>query len=417
MEKDTLVSVSDQGFQDHLSEMLQEGARKLIATAVASELEEFLAVHRERNDAEGRRAVVRNGYQPERALLTGVGEVPVRMPKARDRSGAGIVFRSALVPPYLKRTRRIEEVIPALYLAGISSNDFPSALTALFGERVEGLSTNTIARLKRCWEKEYEEFRDKSWAGKRFVYVWADGIYINVRAAERRCVLVVIGCDEAGEKHFLAIEEGFRESKRSWRALLERLKTNGVEIAPKLAVGDGALGFWAALAEVWPATRTQRCWVHKTANVLNKLPKSVHAEAKAGLHEIWMAPDRKTAETAFDRFLAAWGEKYPKAAACLARDRDALLAFYDFPGAHWQHIRTTNPIESSFATIRLRADTTRNCVSAKSGLALVYKLAMSAQQRWRRLRGFKQLAKVIDGVKFTNGVDVVAESESGRKAA
>lgn len=414
MDKDTEVSFLQQSFQDTLSEMLQQGARDLIATAVESELEEFLAAHAARRDAGGRRAVVRNGHQPQRSLLTGVGEVPVRLPKTRDRSGSGLVFRSALLPPYLKRTRRMEELIPALYLAGVSSNDFPAALAALLGERVEGLSTNTIGRLKKRWETEYAAFRNKSRQGKRFVYVWADGIYINVRAAERRCVLVVIGCDAVGKKHFLAIEEGFRESKASWLALLKRLEDNGLERAPELAIGDGALGFWAALAELWPATITQRCWVHKTANVLNKLPKSVQAEAKAGLHEIWMAPNRGSAERAFDRFLAVWGEKYPKATACLERDRESLLAFYDFPAAHWQHIRTTNPIESSFATIRLRTKTTRNCVSAKSGVALLYKLAMSAESRWRRLRGFKHLPKIIEGVKFTDGVEV---KEPSRKAA
>lgn len=414
MSKDTIVSISSPAFADQLSEMLQAGARKMIATAVESELSDFLSDYAGRRDAHGRRAIVRNGYQPRRSILTGVGEVAVQIPKTRDRSGQGLCFRSALVPPYLKKTRRLEEVLPCLYLAGVSSNDFTQALKALFGEQVKGLSANSIARLKQSWEAEYQDFRHKDWHGKRFVYLWADGIYINVRAAERRCILVVIGCDSAGRKHFLAIEDGFRESKASWQALLLRLQGQGLEIAPQLAIGDGALGFWAALAEVFPSTRSQRCWVHKTANVLDKLPKSVQPEAKSALHEISQAPDRHTAEIAFKRFIEVYETKYPKAVDCLAKDHAPLLAFFDFPAAHWQHIRTSNPIESTFATIRLRSVKTRNCVSAKSGPALVYKLAISAQTRWRRLRGFEQLADVIGGIKFIDGVD---EREIGRKAA
>lgn len=410
----TLVSFSSPAFEDQLSEMLQEGARRMIATAIESELAEFMSRHAALREARGHQAVVRNGYQPERTIVTGVGPVAVQVPKTRDRSGRGICFRSRLVPPYLKKTRRVEEMLPLLYLAGISTNDFPGALRALWGESVKGLSANSIARLKRAWESEYTDFQRADWRGKRFVYLWADGIYINVRAAERRCMLVVIGCESTGKKHFLAIEDGWRESKASWSKLLLRLKDNGVEIAPKLAVGDGALGFWAALDEGYPTTRHQRCWVHKTANVLNYLPKRVQPEAKAALHEIWQAPDRAGAEAAFDRFLAVYEAKYPKAVHCLAKDREALLAFYDFPATHWQHIRTSNPIESTFATIRLRTDKTRNCVSAKSGVALVYKLAMSAEKRWRRLRGFKQLADVIDGIKFIDDID---ERQISRKAA
>ncbi len=410
----TIVPFSSSAFEDHLSEMLQEGARRMIATAIESELAEFMSRHAALCDAQGRRAVVRNGYQPERSIVTGVGPVAVRVPKTRDRSGRRRGFRSSLVPPYLKKARRVEEMLPLLYLAGISTNDFPGALEALWGESVKGLSANSIARLKRGWEKEYEGFQKADWHARRFVYLWADGIYINVRAAERRCILVVIGCDSAGRKHFLAIEDGCRESKLSWSKLLHRLKDNGLKLAPKLAVGDGALGFWAALAEVFPTTRHQRCWVHKTANVLNYLPKSVQPEAKGALHEIWQAPDRASAERAFERFIGVYEAKYPKAVNCLAKDREQLLAFYDFPAAHWQHLRTSNPIESTFATIRLRTEKTRNCVSAKSGVALVYKLAMSAQGRWRRLRGFEQLADVIEGIQFIDGID---ERVISRKAA
>lgn len=412
--KNTIVSFSDPVFRDELSELLRQGAQQLIRRAVEVELQGFLDEHVEACDAEGRRAVVRNGYQPERQVLTGVGAVKVQVPKTRDRAGEGRCFRSELLPPYLKKTRRLEAVLPWLYLKGVSTNDFDEALQALFGESVKGLSPATIVRLKHAWEAEYTAWRQKDWRGHEFVYLWADGIYVNLRSEQRRCVLVVIGCDARGHKHFLAIEEGFRESTESWKALLLSLRDRGVEIAPKLAVADGAMGFWAALAEVYPTTRAQRCWVHKTVNVLDKFPKRLHGSVKSALHEIWQADSRANAEKAFDRFIATYPAKYPKAVECLAGDREELLAFYDFPAAHWQHLRTTNPIESTFATIRLRTVKTRNCLSAKSGLSLVHQLAISAQKRWRKLRGFRQLADVIAGVKFIDGVD---ERKISRKAA
>lgn len=405
MSNDTVVSFSDPAFRDELSELVRHGAQQIIRQAVEAELKVFLDEHAQERDAQGRRAVVRNGYQPEREILTGVGAVRVRVPKTRDRAGEGRCFRSELLPPYLKKTRRLEAVIPWLYLKGVSTNDFDEALKALFGESVKGLSPATIGRLKQSWEAEYSEWRQKDWRGHEFVYLWADGIYLNVRSEERRCLLVVIGCDAHGRKHFLAIEEGYRESTESWKALLLSLKDRGVQIAPKLAVGDGAMGFWAALAEVFPTTREQRCWLHKTMNVLDKLPKSLHGEAKSALHEIWLAKTRAAAEKAFDRFVATYNAKYPKAVQCLVKDRAQLLAFYDFPAAHWQHLRTTNPIESSFATIRLRSQKTKNCVSAKTGLALVHQLALTAQKRWRKLCGHWQVADVIAGVKFIDGVD------------
>lgn len=413
MGNDTIVSFADPAFRDELSDLVRDGAQRIIRQAVEAELKGFLDTHAAERDAEGRRAVVRNGYQPEREVLTGVGPVSVRMPKTRDRVGEGRCFRSELLPPYLKKAKRLEAVIPWLYLKGVSTNDFDEALKALFGESVKGLSPSTIARLKRGWEAEYAEWRQKDWHGHEFAYLWADGIYANVSRSERRCMLVVVGCDHHGNKHFLAIEEGFRESTESWKALLLSLKDRGVNPA-RLAVGDGALGFWAALAEVYPETRDQRCWLHKTVNVLNQLPKSLHCEAKSALHAIWQADSRKHAEQAFDRFIATYEAKYPKAVHCLAKDREALLAFYDFPAAHWQHLRTTNPIESTFATIRLRTVKTRNCVSAKSGLCLMHQLAMSAQKRWRRLRGFRQLADIIAGVTFIDGID---ERTISRKAA
>lgn len=413
MSNDTTIPFADPAFTDMLSDLLRDGAQQMIKQAVQAELDTFLNTH-EDTDSAGRRAVVRNGYQPEREILTGLGPLPVALPKTRDRAGLGRRFTSALLPPYLKKTQRLEAVLPWLYLKGVSTNDFDEALQALFGESVKGLSASTISRLKTGWEDEYDAFRERDWRGHEMVYLWADGIYINVRAAERRCVLVIIGCDAHGRKHFLAIEDGFRESTESWKALLLSLRDRGLTIPPKLAIGDGAMGFWQALAEVYPKTATQRCWVHKTANVLDKLPKKLHPQAKSALHAIWQADTRPDAEKAFDRFLETYAAKYPKATACLEKDRPELLAFYDFPAAHWQHLRTSNPIESTFATIRLRTASTRNCVSAKSGLTLVYQLAMSAQKGWRRIRGFKQLADVIDGVPFIDGID---ERQLSRKAA
>lgn len=413
MDNDTIVSFCDPAFQDELSDLVRDGAQRIIREAVEAELKAFLEAHGGKRDAEGRRAVVRNGYQPERDVLTGVGPVKVRVPKTRDRAGEGRCFRSALLPPYLKKAKRLDAVLPWLYLKGVSTNDFDEALKALFGDSVKGLSPSTITRLKRGWETEYAEWRQRDWHGHEFVYIWADGIYVNVRAEERRCMLVVVGCDVHGHKHFLAIEDGFRESAASWKAVLLSLRDRGLGV-PKLAIGDGALGYWSALAEVYPDTREQRCWVHKTANVLDKLPKRQHGPVKSALHEIWQADNRAAAEKAFDRFVATYEDKYPKAVDCLVKDREVLLAFYDFPAAHWQHIRTTNPIESTFATIRLRTRKTRNCVSAKSGLSLMYQLAMSAQKRWRRLRGFHQLADLVAGTRFIDGVD---ERKISRKAA
>ena len=400
-------------FMDELSELVRAGAQQMIRAAVEAELKSFLEGFEGERDGGGRRAVVRNGYQREREVLTGVGAVKVRVPKTRDRGGAGRCFRSELLPPYLRKARRVEAVVPWLYLKGVSTNDFEEALGVLFGGEVKGLSAATVTRLKRAWEDQYREWCEGDWHGQEFVYLWADGIYVNIREDDRRCLLVVVGCDIHGRKHFLALDAGFRESAESWKAVLLSLRDRGVKPA-KLAVGDGALGFWSALAEVYPETRMQRCWVHKTANVLDKLPKRLQSSAKAMLHDIWQAETRKSADQALERFCATYEAKYPKAADCLARDRETLLTFYDFPAAHWQHLRTTNPIESTFATIRLRTVKTRNCLSAKTALSLIHQLALSAQKRWRRLRGFEQLADLVAKVKFVDGID---ERELRRKAA
>jgi len=345
--------------------------------------------------------------------------VPVKVPKVRSRTGEPVVFRSSLVPPYVRKARRVEAALPWLYLKGIATGQMQEALEVLVGPEAKGLSASVIGRLKREWEAEYTEWCRWDLGRDRWVYLWADGIYSGLRAERQKlCVLVLIGVNDRGEKHFLAIEDGVRESTQSWREVLLNLKWRGLEVPPKLAVGDGALGFWAALDEVYPETRHQRCWVHKTANVLNYLPKRAQAKAKKALQEIWMAEDRASAHTAFEHFVQSYQAKYPKAVACLERDREALLSFYDFPAEHWVHIRTTNPIESTFATIRHRTDRAKGCVSRNTMLAMIYKLGMSAEKRWRRIRGFSHLAKVIQGVTFKDGVEVNNDdADSNRDAA
>lgn len=402
---------------DPLTELLRKGARQLITDAVEAELNVLLDQHADSKDSNGHRQVVRNGYLPEREIQTGIGPVTVKVPKIRDKSGQGVKFNSALLPPYLRKTKSIEEVLPWLYLKGISTGDFHEALQALLGSDAKGLSASTISRLKQVWEKEHESWSRRDLKLKRYVYIWADGVYFNIRSeTDRQCILVVIGVTEQGRKEFIAIEDGFRESEQSWSELLLRVKAQGLKRAPKLAVGDGAMGFWKALRKVYPTTIHQRCWVHKTANVLNKLPKSIQPKVKQALHEIWMAPTKEEAYSAFDIATSTYEAKYPKAMECLEKDKDDMLAFYDFPAAHWQHIRTSNPIESTFATVRLRAAKTRGCVARHTILSMVFKLGQSAQKRWRRLRGFKLLADVIQGVQFKDGEPVapIVGEESDR---
>jgi putative transposase len=408
MKKDTVVELRRpvQG-QDLLSTMLREGAQRLVAQALQAEFEEFLGRFSEERIEGGRAAVVRNGFQPEREILTGLGPVAVRVPKARSRGDEPAVFHSRLVPPYVRRARSVEAVLPWLYLHGVSTGNMQEALAALLGPEAAGLSASAVARLKACWMEEYRLWRRAKLGGERWVYLWVDGIYSGLRAEdERLCALVVVGVNERGQKKLLAIEDGVRESKQSWREVLLELKGRGLTIPPKLAVGDGALGFWAAVREIYPETRPQRCWVHKTANVLNYLPKALQPKAKAGLHEIWMAETRAQALVAFEKFVTTFEAKYPKAVECLVKDREALLAFYDFPAEHWIHIRTTNPIESTFATIRHRTDRTKGCLTRDGMLSMIFKLGMSAEKNWYRLRGFKWLAKVISGVKFRDGIEV-----------
>ena len=396
-----------QSFTDALTALVRQGAQQIIAQAVEAELQAFLGQYQDLQDEQGRKAVVRNGYLPERTIMTGVGAVEVQVPKVRDRSGSGIKFNSSLLPPYLKRSRSVEEVLPWLYLKGVSTGDFGEALSALLGADASGLSASTISRLKAKWNDEHTDWQQRSLKSKRYVYVWADGVYFNIRAEDdRQCILVLIGVSDTGHKELLGLEAGFRESELNWKSLLLRLQDQGLSHAPLLAIGDGALGFWKALRQVFPSTQVQRCWVHKTANVLNSLPSSQQPQAKQALKDIYLAATKTDAATAFERFIKTYEAKYPKTVECLSKDRAALLTFYDFPAEHWLHIRTSNPIESTFATVRLRTDKTRGCVSQSSILSLVFKLVQSAQQRWLRIQKFDRLTQVIEGVKFIDGVTV-----------
>jgi putative transposase len=412
--EDTVVALPRPGSSvadDPLLAVLREGARRMLMQAIEAEVAAFLAGHGELVDGQGRRRVVRNGHAPERQIQTGIGPIEVRRPRVRDRGTAAdapIRFTSAILPAYLRRTKNLEELLPWLYLKGVSTGQFEEALAALLGPDALGLSAATIRRLSESWQAEHERWRGRDLSTRRYVYLWADGVYFTPRLEhERQCLLVLIGADASGRKELLAIEDGFRESAQSWKELLLRLRDeNGLVLAPELATGDGALGFWQALHQVWPDTRQQRCWVHKTANVLNALPKSLHGKAKQDLHAIYEAENRAKADLAFDRFIAKYGAKYDKAVACLTKDRDVLLAFYAVPAEHWKHIRTTNPIESTFATVRLRTDKTKGCLSRQTALAMVFKLAKSAERRWRRLDGTERLAQVIAGVRFRDGEPV-----------
>ena len=386
--------------RDALTDVLRQGAHPLLTQAIETEGAEFLARHRETRDPEGRRRIVRNGYLPPRSIQTGIGAVRVNAPRVRDWAGT-IRFTSSILPPYLRRTKTLEELLPWLYLKGISTGEFSEALTALVGQDAPGLSAGTISRLQAAWQHDHARWERRDLGSKQYAYLWVDGIHFGVRLEEaNQCLLVVIGATAEGKKELLALTDGFREFEDSWKAVLLDVKRRGLTIDPRLAIGDGALGFWKALPQVFGNTRTQRCWVHKAGNVLNKLPKHLQAKAKSDLHQIWMASTREHAYQAFAAFLTAYAPKYPKAAECLAKDRKALLAFYDFPAEHWHHLRTTNPIESTFATVRLRTAKTRGCVSRTSLLSMVFKLARTAEGRWLTLRGAELLAPLVQGMQF-----------------
>jgi len=413
MAKDNLLAFkTPEAFvDDPLTELLRTGARKLLTEALEAEIEEFLSQYRDLKDHHNRQRVVRNGYLPERGVQTGIGQIPVKVPRARDRNpdheSRPLRFTSSLLPPYLRKTKSMEELIPWLYLKGISTSDFTEALSALLGKDAPGLSPSTISRLKDIWQEDMDTWQKRNLSHKRYVYIWADGIYCNVRMEDRQCLLVIIGATEDGKKELLALESGFRESELSWTELLMDLQQRGLTDAPQLAIGDGALGFWKALTKVYHRTRWQRCWVHKTANVMNYLPKSLQAKAKANLQQIWMAPTREEAQKSFDAFINLYEAKYPKATQCLAKDREILLTFYDFPAEHWIHIRTTNPIESTFSTVRLRTDKVRSCFSSKTVVTMAFKLCQCAQKRWQRLYGYRKLGEVINGIRFVDGVEEI----------
>jgi len=392
-----------------LEQLLQEGARKLLQAAIENEVIDYIQFHKDRRDEDGQRLVVRNGHLPEREIVTGIGPIEVRQPRVRHRDGGR--FSSAILPPFMRRTPSLDALIPALYLKGISTGDFSEALAAILGEKASGLSATNIVRLKVGWEADYKAWSQRDLSQKRYVYWWADGVYFNVRLDEERtCVLVLIGATEDGTKELVAVVDGYRESTQSWRELLGQLKRQGLSTAPKLAIGDGSLGFWIALQEEYGPVAQQRCWVHKTANILDKMPKSVQGKAKQLIHEMYLAPTRKAALAAYDQFISSYQIKFPKACECLERDKEVLFTFYDFPAQHWSHLRTTNPIESTFATVRLRTHRTKGCGSRIATLTMVFKLGLEAQKHWRRLNGSELLAKVVTGVKFVDGEEQIQEA-------
>ena len=397
---------------DPLTNILRAGARQLLAQAVEIEVETFLATVKDLKLADGRARVVRHGYGPARTIATGIGPVEVARAKIRDRGAAGdgerIRFSSAILPLWARRTRSLDALLPVLYLRGISTGDFQEALTALLGKDAPNLSPAVISRLTAEWQGEYERWQKRDLSARRYVYVWADGVFLQARMEDHgECMLVLIGATPEGKKELIGFQVGVRESAQSWRELLIDVKQRGLQIAPEIAVGDGALGFWKALDEVFPGTRHQRCWVHKTVNVLDKVPLSVQANMKKDLREIYWAPNRAAAEVAIDVFAEKYRAKYGRAVECLAKDRDALLAFYDFPAEHWDHLRTTNPIESVFATVRHRTVRTKGSLSSTTARLMVFKLVVAASKTWRRLKGTNQLPKVIAGVRFNDGIEVI----------
>lgn len=409
MKKNSVVEPKkpEEPFQDALTEVLRNGARKMLAAALEAEVETFLQQYQHLVSEQGHRAVVRNGYLPEREIQTGIGTMEVKVPRVKDKRKGGekVRFNSQILPPYLRRTKSLDELIPWLYLKGVSTGDFSDALSSLLGKDAPGLSASTVSRLKESWQDDLDAWQKRSLADKEYVYFWVDGVHFGARMEdEKQCILVVLGATADGRKELVGMTDGYRESEQSWYELLVDLKKRGLKAAPKLAVGDGALGFWKALPKVFGKTRRQRCTVHKTVNVLDKLPKSAQKKAKSHLQEIWMAETKENAEKAFDYFIEAYGAKYPKAAECLAKDREDLLTFYDFPAEHWIHIRTTNPIESTFATVRLRTTKTRGMLTRDTMLTMVFKLTCSAQKRWRRLNKPELLADIITGINFVDGV-------------
>jgi putative transposase len=400
----------DDEIQVTLDDLAREGARRMIATALEAEVADYVERFADERGEDGKRLVVRNGRARERKITIGSGAVPVRAPRVNDRrvdekAGERQRFSSRILPAYARRSPKVNDVLPVLYLRGLSTGDFRPALEQLLGEDAAGLSPSTISRLCKDWEAEHERFRARSLRFHRYAYLFVDGIHVSVRLGEddRLCLLVVIGVREDGVKELLAIEDGYRESTESWAAVLRDLKSRGLN-EPKLVIGDGALGIWAALRDVFPAARKQTCWVHKIARVLDALPKRLQPRAKSMLHEVMEAPSRADARQALERFREEFDAKYPKAVAKLDKDWTALTAFYDFPAEHWRHLRTSNAIESSFATVKLRTRVTKGAGSKKAALAMAYKLLDAAQERWRRFNGHELVADVLAGAKFKDGI-------------
>jgi len=412
MNDDTTITPLHQpgSVDDPLTEIAREGARRMLAAALRAEADAFVAHHAEETLPDGRQRVVRHGYGPERSIQTGIGALEMRRPKVRDRAEGvpaekRIRFSSGILPRWARRSKSLDALLPVLYLRGISTGDFQEALSALLGADAPNLSPNVISRLTGEWQKEYDRWQRRDLSARRYVYIWADGVYLQARMEpQAECMLVILGATPEGKKELVGFQVGLRESAQSWRELLVDIKKRGLAIAPEVAVGDGALGFWKALDEVFPGTRHQRCWVHKTSNVLNKFPKSMHPAVKADLRDIWQAETRAAAEAAMDTFAEKYGAKYEKAVTCLVKDRETLLAFYDFPAEHWDHLRTGNPIESVFATVRHRTVRTKGALSQKTAKLMVFKLVQAAAKTWRRLKGANQLPRVIEGVTFTDGV-------------
>ena len=417
MTEDKVVAFKQEGaIDDPLTEILRSGAKRLIEQAVEAEFAAFLASHGDLRLPDGRQRVVRHGYDPVRPIQTGIGPVEVEKPKARDRGASGedrIRYASSILPKWARRTKSLDVLLPALYLRGISTGDFQEVLTALLGKDAPNLSPGVIARLKSDWEDDYQRWQKRDLSARRYVYIWADGVYLQARMEpQAECMLVIIGATPEGKKELLGFQTGQRESAQSWKELLVDLKKRGLIVAPDIAVGDGALGFWKALDEAFPSTRHQRCWVHKTLNILDKLPRSVQPNARQDLREIWLSPDRAKAEFAIGAFAEKYAPKYDKAVDCLLKDRDALLTFFDFPAEHWTHLRTSNPIESAFATVRHRTVRMKGALSQDTARLMVFKLVMAASKTWRRLQGQNQLPKVVDGVKFRDGIEIASDQKS-----
>lgn len=397
MEKNNIFS----DFKTDLEEILRSGAKRLLQQAIENEVNEQIECYKDQRDNMGRRLVKRNGHLPQRQIQTGLGEVAIQQPRIR-----GIAFTSAILPKYMRRVPSLEALIPTLYLKGISTGEMQEALEAILGEKAKGLSATNIVRLKESWTEEYGDWNRRKLDMKQYAYIWADGIYCNVRLSdERPCLLVLIGATIEGTKELIAIHDGIRESKLSWKEVLQDLKQRGMN-TPLLGIGDGALGFWAALEEEFPSCQHQRCWVHKTANVLDKMAKPVQGNAKRLIHEMYMAPTKETGLKALESFIALYDAKYPKACECLRKDKARLFTFYEFPAVHWQHIRTTNPIESTFATIRHRSEQTKGCGSRQATLSMIYKLGVCAEKHWNKLKGYQLIAKVMQGVRFKDGEEV-----------